>query len=179
MCIRDRGKWADRAVSGLIDLIMGIPHMLLLILISYACGKGFTGAAAGIALTHWPSLARVIRAEALQIRESQYVKISARLGMSRLQIIRKHIAPHLLSQFMTGLILTFPHAVLHEASITFLGFGLPPEEPSVGMILSESMRYLITGKWWLALFPGLALTGTVLLFESMGRQLGGKRRIWR
>lgn len=173
------GKWADRAVSGLIDLIMGIPHMLLLILISYACGKGFTGAAAGIALTHWPSLARVIRAEALQIRESQYVKISARLGMSRLQIIRKHIAPHLLSQFMTGLILTFPHAVLHEASITFLGFGLPPEEPSVGMILSESMRYLITGKWWLALFPGLALTGTVLLFESMGRQLGGKRRIWR
>ena len=102
------GKWADRAVSGLIDLIMGIPHMLLLILISYACGKGFTGAAAGIALTHWPSLARVIRAEALQIRESQYVKISARLGMSRLQIIRKHIAPQLLSQFMTGLILTSP-----------------------------------------------------------------------
>ena len=67
----------------------------------------------------------MIRAEALQIRESQYVKISARLGMSRLQIIRKHIAPQLLSQFMTGLILTFPHAVLHEASITFLGFGLP------------------------------------------------------
>ena len=153
--------------------------MLLLILISYACGKGFTGAAAGIALTHWPSLARVIRAEALQIRESQYVKISARLGMSRLQIIRKHIAPQLLSQFMTGLILTFPHAVLHEASITFLGFGLPPEEPSVGMILSESMRYLITGKWWMALFPGLALTGTVLLFESMGRQWSRKRRIWR
>lgn len=170
------GKWADRAVSGLIDMIMGIPHMLLLILISYACGKGFTGAAAAIALTHWPSLARVVRAEALQIRESQYVKISARLGMPRLQIIRKHIMPQLLSQFMTGFILTFPHAVLHEASITFLGFGLPPEEPSVGMILSESMRYLITGKWWLALFPGLALTGVVLLFESIGRQCVGKGR---
>lgn len=170
------GKWADRAVSGLIDMIMGIPHMLLLILISYACGKGFAGAAAGIALTHWPSLARLIRAEAMQIQESQYVKISARLGMSRLQIIRKHIMPQLFSQFVTGLILTFPHAVLHEASLTFLGFGLPPEQPSVGMILSESMRYLITGKWWLALFPGLALTGVVLLFENIGRQCSEKRQ---
>lgn len=168
------GRQADRVISGLIDMIMGIPHMLLLILISYACGKGFTGAAVGIALTHWPSLARLIRAEALQIRESQYVKISARLGMPRLQIIRKHIVPQLASQFITGFILTFPHAVLHEASITFLGFGLPPEEPSVGMILSESMRYLITGKWWLALFPGLALTGVVLLFENIGRQWSRK-----
>ncbi len=173
------GKQADRVVSGLIDMIMGIPHMLLLILISYACGKGFVGVTAGIALTHWPSLARLIRAEALQIRESQYVKISARLGMSRLQIIRKHMIPQLASQFVTGFILTFPHAVLHEASITFLGFGLSPEEPSVGMILSESMRYLITGKWWLALFPGLALTGVVLLFEGIGRQWSRNSRGWR
>lgn len=173
------GKQADRVISGLIDTIMGIPHMLLLILISYACGKGVAGITAGIALTHWPSLARLIRAEALQIRESQYVKISARLGMSRLQIIRKHMIPQLASQFVTGFILTFPHAVLHEASITFLGFGLPPEEPSVGMILSESMRYLITGKWWLALFPGLALTGVVLLFEGIGRQWSRNRQGWR
>ena len=173
------GKKADRVISGLIDTIMGIPHMLLLILISYACGKGIAGVTVGIALTHWPSLARLIRAEALQIRESQYVKISARLGMSRLQIIRKHMIPQLASQFVTGFILTFPHAVLHEASITFLGFGLPPEEPSVGMILSESMRYLITGKWWLALFPGLALTGVVLLFEEIGRQWSRNSQGWR
>ena len=65
--------------------------------------------------------------------------------------------PHLLPQFLTGLILLFPHAILHEASVTFLGFGLSSEQPAIGVILSESMQYLTTGRWWLALFPGLAL----------------------
>lgn len=163
------GKTADAAVSGLIDLVMGIPHMLLLILISYACGKGFSGVVIGISLTHWPSLARLIRAEVMQIRESQYVKISEKLGMSPIRIAWEHMLPQLAVQFLTGLILMFPHAILHEASITFLGFGLPPEEPAVGIILSESMKYLITGKWWLAVFPGLSLTACVLLFEALGR----------
>lgn len=165
------GRTADLVVSGLIDLVMGIPHMLLLILISCACQKGFAGVAAGISLTHWPSLARLIRGEVLQLKESQYVKISSKLGMSRFKIACTHMLPHLLPQFLTGLILMFPHAILHEASITFLGFGLPPEEPAVGIILSEGMKYLITGKWWLAVFPGLLLTATVLLFEALGHSV--------
>lgn len=165
------GRTADLVVSGLIDLVMGIPHMLLLILISCACQKGFAGVAVGISLTHWPSLARLIRGEVLQLKESQYVKISSKLGMSRFKIACTHMLPHLLPQFLTGLILMFPHAILHEASITFLGFGLPPEEPAVGVILSESMKYLITGKWWLAVFPGLLLTATVLLFEALGHSV--------
>lgn len=165
------GRTGDLVVSGLIDLVMGIPHMLLLILISCACQKGFAGVAVGISLTHWPSLARLIRGEVLQLKESQYVKISSKLGMSRFKIACTHMLPHLLPQFLTGLILMFPHAILHEASITFLGFGLPPEEPAVGIILSESMKYLITGKWWLAVFPGLLLTATVLLFEALGHSV--------
>lgn len=163
------GKTADIAVSGLIDMMMGIPHMLLLILISFACGKGFTGVAVGIALTHWPSLARLIRAEVLQLKASQYVKISEKLGMGKWKIAAEHMLPHLIPQFLTGLVLMFPHAILHEASITFLGFGLPPEEPAVGIILSESMKYLITGKWWLAVFPGAALVLTVLVFQGLGQ----------
>ena len=113
------GKAADMAVSGLIDMMMGIPHMLLLILISFAFGKGFTGVAAGIALTHWPSLARLIRAEVLQLKASQYVKISEKLGMGKWRIAVEHMLPHLVPRFLTGLVLMFPHAILHEASITF------------------------------------------------------------
>lgn len=165
------GKAVDRLISGLIDLVMGIPHMLLLILISYAAGKGFTGVMLGISLTHWPSLARLIRAEVLQLKASQYVRISEKLGMGRLRIASEHMLPHLVPQFATGLVLLFPHAILHEASITFLGFGLPPEEPAVGIILSESMKYLITGKWWLAVFPGLFLVFCVLLFQGLGQSL--------
>ena len=88
-----------------------------------------------------------------------------------MRIALRHLLPHLLPQFAVGLILMFPHAVLHEAGITFLGFGLPPEQPAIGIILSESMRYLITGKWWLALFPGLMLISVVALFDVAGNSL--------
>lgn len=162
------GKWADGLILWVIDLVMGIPHMLLLILISVALGRGFPGVVIGVALTHWPSLARLIRAEVIQLKGSPYVQIAEKLGKSRLYIARKHIAPHLVPQFIVGFVLIFPHAILHEASITFLGFGLSMEQPAIGIILSESMKYLVTGKWWLALFPGLFLVLTVTLFYVMG-----------
>ena len=165
------GKFVDSAVRLLIDIVMGIPHMLLLILISFACGRGFWGVVCGIAFTHWASLARLIRGEVLQLKQSQYVKIAEKLGKGKFYIAFSHMAPNLVPQFITGLVLMFPHAILHEASITFLGFGLSSESPAVGVILSESMKYLAMGKWWLALFPGLFLVGTVLLFHYIGQEL--------
>ena len=151
------GKAADGIITFVIDMLMGIPHILLLILVSVALGKGFRGVAAGIALTHWPSLARVIRAEVIQLRENPYILIAEKLGKSKWYIAKKHLFPHIVPQFIVGLVLLFPHAILHEASITFLGFGLSAEKPAVGIILSESMKYLVTGKWWLAAFPGMML----------------------
>ena len=165
------GKTVDTVISFCIDLIMGIPHMLLLILISVALGKGLKGVVIGVALTHWPSLARLIRAEVIQLRESPYIQISRKLGKSSWYIARKHMLPHLVPQFIVGLVLMFPHAILHESSITFLGFGLSTEQPAIGIVLSEAMQYLITGKWWLALFPGLLLVFTVVLFYILGESL--------
>lgn len=161
------GKTADGIVSFCIDWLMGIPHILLLILISVALGKGFRGVAVGVALTHWPSLARVIRAEIIQLRESPYIQIAEKLGKSKWYIIRKHMLPHVMPQFFVGLVLLFPHAILHEASVTFLGFGLSSEQPAIGVILSEAMRYLVTGQWWLAVFPGLLLVAVVGMFYAI------------
>lgn len=165
------GKKADAAVTWLIDLMMGVPHIVLLILISFALGKGFWGVAIGVAVTHWPSLARVVRAEILQCRESTFVAVARKLGQSPVRIALKHMVPYVLPQFIVGLILLFPHAILHEAAVTFLGFGLPPEQPAIGVILSESMAHLSAGMWWLAVFPGLALIATVLLFDVAGSNL--------
>lgn len=165
------GKKVDYAITWLIDLMMGVPHIVLLVLISYALGKGFWGVTVGVAVTHWPSLARVIRGEILQLKEAPYVKVAQRLGQSRWRIAVKHMLPHVFPQFVVGLILLFPHAILHEAAITFLGFGLSPEQPAIGVILSESMSYLSTGMWWLAVFPGLALILTVVLFDTAGGSL--------
>ena len=165
------GKKADAAVTWLIDLMLGIPHIVLLILISFALGKGFWGVTIGVAVTHWPSLARVVRAEILQCKQSTFVAAARRLGKTPLRIAAKHMVPYVLPQFIVGLILLFPHAILHEAAVTFLGFGLPPEQPAIGVILSESMAYLSAGMWWLAVFPGLALIATVLLFDLAGSSL--------
>ena len=169
------GKKADSVISFFIDMVMGIPHILLLILISYACGKGLKGVIIGVALTHWTSLARLIRGEVMQLRQSEYILIAEKLGHSKFAIAKKHMLPHLLPQFLVGLVLLFPHAILHESSITFLGFGLSAEQPAIGIILSESMKYLITGKWWLALFPGLMLLIAVILFDVIGENL---KKLW-
>lgn len=162
------GPRADAAVEWLIDLVMGIPHIVFLILISYALGRGFWGVTIGVAVTHWPSLTRVLRAEILQVESQPYIATSRALGVSRLQVARHHMLPAVLPQYLVGLVLMFPHAILHEASITFLGFGLSPEQPAIGVILSEAMTYLTSGAWWLAVFPGLSLLLVVLLFDRLG-----------
>lgn len=165
------GRRADSVISWCIDLVMCIPHILLVMLISIACGRGFAGVVAGVSLSHWPSLARVIRGEVLQLRNAPYILVAEKLGVSKLQIAGRHMLPHLFPQFLTGLILLFPHAILHEASVTFLGFGLSSEQPAIGVILSESMQYLTTGRWWLALFPGLSLVLVVGLFALLGERV--------
>lgn len=165
------GRMADSAVCWLIDLVMGVPHIVLLVLISYALGRGSLGVFVGISITHWPSLARLLRAEMIQVRSEPHILCARALGASWRTIAIRHVVPAVLSQYIVGIVLLFPHAILHEASITFLGFGLSPEEPAIGVILSEAMGYLSTGSWWLAVFPGIALLLAVLSFEGIGSSL--------
>lgn len=175
------GKTADRLISWLVDLFLSVPHLVTLILIAFALGGGLKGVVIGVALTHWPNLTRIIRAEVMQLRSADYVQISRRLGKSRWWIATRHMLPHLIPQLAVGLLLLFPHAILHEAAVTFIGLGLSPHEPAIGIILSESMRYLSTGMWWLAFFPGLSLLVLVRLFDVIGenlRRLSDPRRAY-
>ena len=164
------GNKVDSFITWFIDLVLSVPHTLVVILISISVGGGLRGIVLGVSLTHWPSLTRVIRAEVMQIRESDYAKISRNFGKSNLYIAIHHILPHIIPQLLIGIVLIFPHAVLHEASVTFLGFGLPPHEPAIGIILSEAMKYLSSGKWWLAFFPGLSLVIVSLMVDNIGKK---------
>ncbi len=165
------GKMIDKFISWLIDLFLSVPHLVTLILIAFMLGGGVKGIVVGLMLTHWPSLARVIRAEVMQIRSAEYLQISRQMDKSRWWIAVNHILPHLIPQILIGFLLLFPHVILHEAAITFLGLGLSPHEPAIGIILSESMKYLSSGMWWLAFFPGLALLFTVRIFDTIGDNL--------
>lgn len=169
------GGLYDRFINWCVDLCMGIPHLVLLILISFACGRGMRGVTVAVAVSHWPELTRIVRAEVLQVKNSQYVQAASKMGKSTWKIAVTHILPHVTPCYLIGLVLLFPHAIMHEASITFLGFGLPAEVPAIGVILSESMKYIVTGKWWLALFPGLMLLTAVMLFDVIGENL---KRLW-
>lgn len=166
------GGKVDYFISWLIDLMLSVPHTLVIILISIAVGGGLKGIVIGVALTHWTSLTRVIRAEVMQIKEMEYTKISRKFGKSSFYIAKEHVLPHIIPQLVVGMVLVFPHAILHEASVTFLGFGLPPHEPAIGVILSESMKYLTSGKWWLAFFPGFSLVLISMLVDCVGKNIG-------
>jgi peptide/nickel transport system permease protein len=165
------GKWATSAFNWMVDLFMGVPHLILLILISVLTGRGARGVMIGVIVTHWCPLGRIVQAEIMSLKNSQYVQAAQRMGKTNFYIAMKHMLPHVIPQFVVGLVLMFPHAIMHEASITFLGFGLPAEQPAIGVILSESMKYLTTGMWWLALLPGLCLLVIVVLFEAIGTNL--------
>lgn len=169
------GGWVDKFINWCVDLCMGLPHLVLLMLISFMMGKGVKGVTIAVALTHWPSLTRIVRSEVMQIRSSQYVKAAYKMGRTKTQVAFEHILPHVIPAYLIGLVLLFPHAIMHEASITFLGFGMPAEMPAIGVILSEAMQHISTGKWWLALFPGLMLLIAVLLFDVIGENL---KKLW-
>jgi len=165
------GNRIDGVITWLVDLFLAVPHLVLIILIAFVFGGGVTGVIAGVTLTHWPALTRLLRAEVLQLRSTDFVFVSRRLGRSRWWVATRHLLPHLGPQLFIGFILLFPHAILHEAAVTFLGFGLSPHRPAIGVILSESMQYLSAGIWWLAFFPGLALLAMVRTFDLLGDNL--------
>jgi peptide/nickel transport system permease protein len=165
------GGWVDTGIIWLVDLFLSLPHLVFQILICFAAGGGVKGVILAVGVTHWPGLARIIRAEALHIRTNDYILIASKLGRSRIWIARKHLFPHLIPQFIVGLILMFPHAIAHEAALSFIGIGLTPHMPSIGILLGESLRHLSTGYWWLAVIPGAALLVMVKAFDILGENI--------
>jgi peptide/nickel transport system permease protein len=162
------GGVVDRAVGWLVDLFLALPHLVLLILLAFALGGGTGAVVTAVALTHWPTLTRVLRGRAREVMSSDYVAISRQQGHGRGWIARRHLAGHLAGHFLVGTVLLFPHAILHEAALSFLGLGVDPGEPSIGILLAESMRYLTAGAWWLAVLPGLCLLVVVKLVDTIG-----------
>lgn len=157
------------------DAMLSMPHLLLLILICFTLGGGKTGVIMAVALTHWPRLALILRAEAERVAHSDYLTLTLRLGHGLFYCWRHHYLPALLPQWLTGTLLMFPHAVLHSAALSFLGFGLAPHEPSLGLLLADALRFISHGSWWLVLFPGLMLFSLVMLFDQFARAV---HRLW-
>jgi peptide/nickel transport system permease protein len=164
----------DAIVGVLIDLALSLPHLVLLILVSFVLGGGTFGVIIAVIVSHWPSLARVVRAEMREVLAADYIAVARCLGSRPLVIALRHVLPHVLPRALVGAVLLVPHAILHEAGLTFLGFGIEPHLPATGTLLSEAMRHVSSGHWWLGVWPGASLLAMVLTFE----RLAAGARLW-
>ncbi len=163
-------KWLDQILLFVIDLVLSVPHFIVLILISFSVGGGAKGVFFGMICTHWTSFARLMRAEVLKIKEEPYIKISKKFGRSNFFLMTQHILPHVLPQAVVGVVVMLPHVILHESAITFLGFGFSPEAPAIGIILAEAMKTVGTPYWW-SILSGVVLVVVVILVDGLGNLL--------
>lgn len=164
-------RFAAWFVDLMIDLFMSLPHLLLLILLSLAFGGAEFGLMIAIGLSHWPKLTRLLRFEMKQIQMASYYQLAAQFGCSAWKRLYRHMLPHIFPQWWVGSLLLFPHALTHMAALTFLGFGLSPDSPSMGALLAQGAQYALTGHWWLVLCPGLLLLSCLLLLSYLAQSL--------
>jgi peptide/nickel transport system permease protein len=158
----------DLISQRLIEFLQSFPDLILAMAIAMALGAGTGTVIVAIAITRIPFGGRVIRAVVLSLKEMAYVESARGLGASKLRIMLKHILPQCMAPF---LILATTHlgvAIIIEASLGFLGVGIPPPTPTWGNMLSDSLNAGLVPPWWLVLFPGLAITLTVLAFNLLG-----------
>lgn len=155
------GKWVDAVIMRVGDAFMAIPTILFMLVVMAIVGQGLTTLIFVIGVTNWVAYTRVVRSEVLSIRERDYVHAAKAIGARNARLIIKHIVPNILSSFIVIAGMNVGTTIIAEASLSFLGMGIKPPDVSWGGMLSDGRQYVATS-WWVATFPGLAITFTVL-----------------
>ncbi|MCP2253659.1 peptide/nickel transport system permease protein [Prauserella aidingensis] len=165
------GGWPDRVLMRLLDTVNAVPHLLLGIVIVALYRGSLTAVIVSIVVTHWTTVARIVRAEVLSLRRRPFVDAAISGGATRGHILRRHILPAVAGQAALSAVLVLPHAVWHETALSFLGLGLPPHLASIGNILSDARSELLLGGWWNVAFPSVLLVLTTLATAGIAATL--------
>jgi peptide/nickel transport system permease protein len=161
------GGWADRLLMRLVDTVNSVPHLLLGVVIVALYRGSLVAVICSIALTHWTTVARVVRSEVLSLRQRPHVEAAIAGGSSRTRVLRRHLLPAIVPQAALSAVLLVPHAVWHETALSFLGLGLPPHLASIGNILGDGRDAVLLGAWWIVLFPSCLLVATTLAVSGL------------
>ena len=161
------GGMVDAVIMRLVDSFMSLPSILLALVFAMTLGPSMRTVILAVSILLWARFARVIRGETLTVAKRDYILQAKVAGCSPLRIMTVHVLPNVLNVFMVMLSLNTGWVILIEASLSFLGAGIPPPTPSWGQMVSEG-RGFITSAWWICFFPGLALALTVLAFNMFG-----------
>ena len=162
------GGWTDRLVSRLADTIMAFPLFVLAMGIVAALGNTVTNIVIATAIINFPLYVRVARAEANVRREAGFVQAARLSGNGDFRILLAHILPNIMPIMLVQISLTMGYAILNAAGLSFIGLGVKPPTPEWGIMVAEGAANIISGEWWIALFPGAALMIAVFTFNLLG-----------
>ena len=165
------GGWVDRVVMYMINVMWSIPTLLLVFAIVLAFGRGLGVIFLAVGLTMWVDVARIVRGQVKKIKEEQFVQAAKSMGVREYNILFKHILPNIIGPILVIAAANFATAILIEAGLSYLGFGVRPPTPSIGNMLNEHYGYAITGKPVLALVPAVTIMLMVLSFNLLGSGL--------
>lgn len=166
------GGRLDRALSLVMDALYSFPALILAITIVAMLGPGVLNMVAAIAVVYIPTYFRVARGQTLKVREEAYVEAAQALGARTPRVLRFHVAPNTFNALMAIVSFNIADAILTEAGLAFLGFGLPPPTPDWGFDIQNGQAFLQSGYWWLITFPGIAIVVTSLGFNLLGEGIG-------
>jgi peptide/nickel transport system permease protein len=162
------GGWVDQVIMRLVDTWLALPALMFAIFLAAIVGPSMWNIVIILALVYWTRYARVIRGEVLSLKEREFVRLAIVAGCSKLTIMRRHILPNVINSAVVLGTLMLGVVIITEATLSFLGVGVPPPEPAWGLMLSDGKQGLMVGYWWLTVFPGGCIVLMVLSANLLG-----------
>ncbi len=165
------GGRTDTLIMRIVDIQLAFPAILVALMLLAILGKGVDKIVIALIAAYWAYFARTVRASALIERRKDYVEAAVCLGLSHTRIMFRHILPNCMAPLIVVATIQTAHAIALEATLSFLGVGLPQTEPSLGLLIANGFDYMLSGRYWIAVFPGIALLVTIVSLNLVGDQL--------
>ena len=165
------GGRTDSLIMRVVDLQLSFPAILIALILLSILGKGVDKIIIALVIAQWAYYARTVRASALVERRKEYIEAATCLALSHRRIVLRHLLPNVLPPLIVVGTLQTAHAISLEATLSFLGVGLPQTQPSLGLLISNGFEYMLSGKYWISFFPGVALLVTIVSINLVGDQL--------
>ena len=166
-----RGGRFEQVLMRIVDIQLGFPAILVALILLAVLGKGVDKIIIALVAVQWAYYARTARSAALVERGKEYIEAARALGLSSARIVLRHLLPNALPPLIVVGTVQVAHAIALEATLSFLGLGLPTTEPSLGLLIANGYEYLLSGKYWISVYPGVALLVTILSINLVGDQL--------
>jgi peptide/nickel transport system permease protein len=165
------GGRVDTLIMRVVDIQLSFPAILVALILLAVLGKGIDKIIVALVAVQWAYYARTIRGSALVERRKEYVEAAASLGLGDRRVLFRHLLPNCLAPIIVVGTVQTAHAISLEATLSFLGLGLPQTEPSLGLLISNGFEYIMSGSYWISTFPGIALLVTIVSINLVGDRL--------